>query len=399
MRSSDNLGPLAAAMKKFFLKINKEHPDIIFVASANNYHEELNGSNNMFGLKVPNLITVGALDREGEAAGYSSFGNHGEVEISACGKNMVEVGKNWQGTSFTAPQVSAVIAIMKSINPDLKADEIKKIIIETGSTTVNGKQVPQNLGGRCLRADDAILRVINDLRKKDGKQPLTKEDLLNLSNLGLKSSGGPKDFKITASVKSVFPDDGTPLEIDVAGGNFLLDGDKVKTLSSPGDATWTVTKPDNETILTVKVTRLDAGNCKTILLTSLIEAKDLAGQWNGTVVAESWSASSDLIRKYAAGTIEPEMGKVKTLTLDVTYKSEGSVGIALYVKGGKPIPTQTFSFNDGKLHSEFSMHMYKYTYNAAVTRQGNRIELSGTWSSNSGMINMSGTWSAGLDTE
>jgi hypothetical protein len=382
----------------------KEHPDVIFVGAAGNSNEDISSIPNMWGHDLPNLITVGSLNHEGQPSSYTNYsGSLAEVTISACGTNIHENGQVTGGTSFAAPQVSGVIAIMKSINPDLSASEIKKILVETASKTVNGKEIqikdPQNRGGKlspCLRADEAILRVINDLRKKNGEPELKLEDLVNLGNVNLTSSGGPEEFTVTATINKTTPEGGTTLEIYISGGTFNMSDEKVKTLNSPGSVTWVIKKPDLETVLHVKVKRFDTDNCKVVLLKSVVNAKTLLGKWDGEIVPVNWSSSNDLIRQYSASTMDAIMGVPKPLTLFMEYVDENNVLITLKVEGGKVIPQKKFTFTKNKLHSEFYFDMHNYTYDAEIKEETDKITLKGKWKTvtYNNTVTMNGTWTA-----
>jgi serine protease len=82
----------------------------------------------------PGVIAVGAHDREGKRASFSNYGN--SVTISAPGVKIGStvdaglfspVGASWielEGTSMAAPYVSAAIALLKSVKPELTNQEI-----------------------------------------------------------------------------------------------------------------------------------------------------------------------------------------------------------------------------------------------------------------------------------
>ncbi len=385
------------AMKSFLEKIYKKYPDVLFVAAAGNFSKELKIglTFDYWSHNLPNLIVVGALDQEGKQSNYTNFGTgNGEITLSACGSIVSEYNELQKGTSYAAPQVSGVAAIMKSINPKLTAEEIKKILIETASKTVNGIEVPSKLGAGCLRADEAVLRVINNLRIEEGKDPLKMEDLIGLANLEVTSSGGPEEFLVTATINKTSPEGGTSLEIDISGGNYSMSEEKIKTINSPGSVGWTIKKPDLESILRVKVKRLDTDNCRVILLKSQINPKDLVGQWEGEVVAVGWSSSSELISKYTAPTIESVIGIPKPLTINVEYVDEKNLLIALKVEGGKAIPKQNFSFINNKLHSVFFFGMHTYTYDAIVKEENDKYTIDGKWTTvtYNNTVTMNGTW-------
>jgi hypothetical protein len=309
-RLTANNATTCQAYKLFFEKMNKEYPNVVFVATAGNEGGGVDGTNRgPGGISVPNLITVGALDQDGDRAkaddwGYDekdlkkwyqeglndgsitknttyqgyvdslAFGSNyatgnGEVTLSAVGTD-VPVGLDPKGkavtsngTSVAAPQVTGAIALMQSINPKLSAEQIKKILNETKASEVerdgNKVTVPANVGGGILRVDDAVLKVINDMRKAKDKNAveLKKEDLLAMGSIKITASGGPEDYVITASVSAVGPGK-TGIRIETSG-NGVLEGSKTQNISAPGKVSWKLTKMSGGG--TIKVFRSDTGGC------------------------------------------------------------------------------------------------------------------------------------------
>lgn len=117
-------------------------PDILFVVAAGNednnaaFHESLPGT-----IALPNVIGVGAVDRAGAAANFTSFGKHvalyGKgVELEALipgGERIVA-----SGTSFAAPQVTNLAAKLLALNPKLTTAEVVDLIrdgADTGNDT------------------------------------------------------------------------------------------------------------------------------------------------------------------------------------------------------------------------------------------------------------------------
>ena len=77
------------------------------------------------------VFTVGSIDNKGH---YSIFSNHGEeVDFVAPGHNIEfpDSKKVVYGTSFSAPFVSAAAAMVLAVEPDLKVNQVKKILIES----------------------------------------------------------------------------------------------------------------------------------------------------------------------------------------------------------------------------------------------------------------------------
>ncbi len=89
-----------------------------------------------------NVITVGALNPEYGSEMVASFSNYGKinVDIFAPGKDIYSPRTNNKydyimGTSFAAPAVSGIAALIRSYYPKLKASQVKKIIMDSGLST------------------------------------------------------------------------------------------------------------------------------------------------------------------------------------------------------------------------------------------------------------------------
>ena len=87
---------------------------------------------------MDNVITVGAVDYNGNIACFSNFGE--EVDFVAPGYNVEVYGsKNISsgepdyvsGTSFSAPFVTSATAIVLSVNPELSPDDVKNELIKS----------------------------------------------------------------------------------------------------------------------------------------------------------------------------------------------------------------------------------------------------------------------------
>lgn len=270
---------IAKAFKKYIDKMAVEKPDVLFVAAAGNDNHELTGDNDYWGYKSPNLVTVGITNEDGTKNEKSNYaGPDGEITLSAYGNVLAERNTSIFGSSFCAPQVTGVVALMRSLNPNLSAAQIKNILTTSASKTINGKSVDPLTGAGCLNAEDAIFSVIKDLKKDES---LTKESLLNLASLELTAKGGPREFTVTASVKAV-SEKGTKFSIDISGSNFVLNGSKEQKLSAAGSVSWDVSLGEESKGVTVTVKRLDTDGCAIIFLSSMPEVS-LSGKVTGFV--------------------------------------------------------------------------------------------------------------------
>jgi hypothetical protein len=122
----------------------KSAPGILFVAAAGNANE-----NSTFAeaipadIVLPNLLTVGAVDKAGDEASFTSYGptvkvhaNGYQVESYLPGGDRVALS----GTSMAAPQVTGLAAKMLAVNPKLTPPQLIAIIEKTSEKTADGRR-------------------------------------------------------------------------------------------------------------------------------------------------------------------------------------------------------------------------------------------------------------------
>lgn len=143
--------------------------------------------------ELPSVIGVGATSVLNDVTSYSNYGSNidiiapgggsgndnliGILSLDLVGDTGVsissdEMGANyafWEGTSFSAPTVTAVIALMLSENPNLTPDQIRQILIDTADKVglvnvnydINGFDTYRAYGK--INASAAIQLAINAL--------------------------------------------------------------------------------------------------------------------------------------------------------------------------------------------------------------------------------------------
>lgn len=339
----------SAMMSNFLEIMHKRYPKVVFVGAAGNTNQALDGNNDLWGKNLPNLITVGALNNDGGQAkaddwadpslieesyqqylangslqpgttkeqfidmvllGSNVAGEGGEITLSACGTGvpvgLTPDGKTVtvNGTSFAAPQVVGAIALIRSINPNLSAEEIKALLVATAAREVKHgdatNTVPENMGAGVLRVDEAVLKVINDLRAGAPDDPgypklppLTRERLLGTSRVDLQATGEGKNYTLIAKIPAALGA-GCDLKIE-ANGQHSMTGATVQTVSVGGEATWKITLMEEEVF--VRVSRLDNEACANLTLkpqgvvAGEISLEELAGTWRGTTMLEEATVS------------------------------------------------------------------------------------------------------------
>lgn len=291
---------LAAAYRKFFEKMAKDHPDVTFVCAAGNEKGELSKTNYWpagAGSGLSNVITVGNVMNDGDEATSSNLaGPDGEVTIAAPGHEVVQGtddagdpitnqyevgGKHYGGgTSAAAPQVSAAAALLLSLKPDLTSERIKEILTQTA------RPGPDAMGGGILAIEEAVLMVINEVRadREPKLPPLTREQLENMGVIdAVATSGDQPDVYSVRGILASVPDNGTQVTITASGG-ATVDGDTTRSIAAAGEVEWPkVTIKGGQG--TVTVARKDSGASSVITWTPP-DVGPVDGHWEGELIQD-----------------------------------------------------------------------------------------------------------------
>lgn len=383
----------------FFRRMHAKFPGVVFVAAAGNDGGGTNGKNDWpGGIPAPNLITVGGVDRQGrqwEGSEYEAEG--GEITIAAPAVD-IPIGVGWDGNtvkdtgnSFAAPMVSGAVALLKSINPDLTAEQIKQVLVETAAPG------PEQLGGGLLRVDEAALRVINDLREDANppQEPLDKETLLGLNRIhGELTPAGLLDFKVTASVDAVRPDGGTALTAEVTGEG-TISGDSPVALQGRRSATWTLTVPQEGAIPTVRVCRTDVGACCNLTP----QPATIDGHYLGTITIETVQAPPDEIERYGIDPSQFIGVTAYTMEIDLTTNANGSRMINAAITNN--FNGLTFWTGEVPLIQQGDQVSWEiseeghWEWHGTVSQVGDTVRITGTFSGPAyDTGSMTGTWEA-----
>ncbi len=130
--------------KKALMDAFASAPEILFVTSAGNANQDSTFAEAIpADFVLPNLITVGAVDKAGDEAPFTSYGptvkvhaNGYQVESYLPGGDRVA----FSGTSMSSPQVTGLAAKMLAVNPKLTPSEVIAIIQETAEKTADGRR-------------------------------------------------------------------------------------------------------------------------------------------------------------------------------------------------------------------------------------------------------------------
>ena len=123
---------------------------IVVVAAAGNAAGDSDTSV-MFPASVPGVISVGAVDQNGDVASFSATL---DVDIWAGGDGVITGGhypEGWYwswGTSYAAPHVTATVAMMKAVNRSLQPAQIEEILAATALRTGEHSVLRGGISGR-----------------------------------------------------------------------------------------------------------------------------------------------------------------------------------------------------------------------------------------------------------
>ncbi|MFZ5988714.1 MAG: S8 family serine peptidase, partial [Bacillota bacterium] len=135
-----------AALEEVIVK----SPDILFVCASGN--DKLDTDRYPVYpacLNLPNTISVAAVNNTGVEAGFSNYGS--KIDVAAPGNYIYSTypGNAFvyvNGTSFAAPYVSGVAALLRSYRPDITSEELKGSIKSSVKILSSLKQVVNTSG-------------------------------------------------------------------------------------------------------------------------------------------------------------------------------------------------------------------------------------------------------------
>jgi hypothetical protein len=199
--------------EELFEKLSRDYPMLLFIFSAGNDGMEIDGNiripNGLPNGPLPNSITVGNIMNNGAICNSSNRNKDNEyVTLAAPGEQAVwgrdNLGRTineWGGTSMAVPQVAAAACLIRSINPELRATDIKNIIIDTGYNDIDGVAAPPELGGRVISIDNAVKMAIDKRSEKIEAIPDARPNI-ELSDDIMKTTSDFKDVDYRGPVKS-----------------------------------------------------------------------------------------------------------------------------------------------------------------------------------------------------
>ena len=123
-------------------------PEILFITAAGNSNQNASFAEDApADIVLPNLLTVGAVDKAGDEASFTSYGptvkvhaNGYQVESYLPGGDRVA----YSGTSMASPQVANLAGKILAVNPALTPPQVIDIIVSTADKTPDGRRTLVN---------------------------------------------------------------------------------------------------------------------------------------------------------------------------------------------------------------------------------------------------------------
>lgn len=137
--------------------------DVLVVASAANGAKQ--GDPVTYPASYPTVLAVGAIDSTGAHADFSQIGPY--VGLVAPGVDVISIGPGgrgqWQGsgTSYAAPFVAGVAALVRAYHPELTAEQVKHRLEATADHPATDLPDPQ-LGWGTVNPMAAVTAVLPD---------------------------------------------------------------------------------------------------------------------------------------------------------------------------------------------------------------------------------------------
>ena len=119
-------------------------PGILFVTAAGNSNEDASFVEDIpAAIVLPNLLTVGAVDKAGDEASFTSYGS--TVKVHANGYQVESVIPGGEklaesGTSMASPQVVNLAAKILVVNPKLTPEQVIALIRDNADKTSDGRR-------------------------------------------------------------------------------------------------------------------------------------------------------------------------------------------------------------------------------------------------------------------
>ncbi|WP_277680231.1 S8 family serine peptidase, partial [Gracilibacillus dipsosauri] len=201
---------------------------VLVAASGNDSKQEVG-----YPAAHPSVISVGATNQNDRIATFSNYGN--SMDITAPGVDIYsthhsEKYAKGEGTSFSAPIVSAIAGLLKAKNPEWSNTEIEWALL-AGANSLSGKEWDSTFGYGMINAFNSLSLTL----PKWEDAPNRKKDAQLLSETTIHEA---IDYPSDTDWFSMIVEDGASVTIDITQQNQT--NDLVVILHEPNGNTYKI---------------------------------------------------------------------------------------------------------------------------------------------------------------
>ncbi|HLL53839.1 MAG TPA: S8 family serine peptidase [Myxococcaceae bacterium] len=172
---------------KAMVEAMKAHPEVLFVASAGNDGNDINGYNADRYLKkhtLDNFVVVSAADQDGKKASYSNYGKpwatHAGIGSNVLSSTPGGKYEAMSGTSMASPNVAAAAAKAMLLDPGLTPAQVKTLLADVTQAEAQWDPLV-NSAGRVDSRAAYTLAAITGVVRREGISAEAAADKLQLS--------------------------------------------------------------------------------------------------------------------------------------------------------------------------------------------------------------------------
>lgn len=340
----------------------------------------------------PEAMAVGSTTDDDGSSGFSNPGP--EVEVSAPGSNILSTGigdtySTSDGTSFAAPYVGALAALIRSRNPGLPATEVRQLIIDTAED-IYTPGFDERTGWGRINAFEAVSGAANS----DGTLSLDApayacEDLVGLTVSDIDIAGAGT---ISIPIRSDTEAGGESVTLSEIGGASGVFRGSIVTEAGPATADGVLQVAHGDTIVAEYIDADDGmggtGVVKTRTATVDCVAPVISGVGSQDITNTSatiaWTTDEPATSTLRYGDVPPPAQEVHSGAF-LTYRAANLQGLAecttyhYEVESADPLGNATIDDNGGSLFT-FETYGFYPGIGTVPCHQGQvELDRSGTY--------------------
>ena len=204
------------ATREEIARLLEDNDALLIVSAANTHGDNDYSPMDPANIDSPNIIVVAASDNTGKLTHWSHYGVT-SVDLAAPGVGIVTTtldGKyaSQTGTSYSAPIVAGVAALLLSVRPDLSARELRAILLASVTPLANGRATNRQGLPLAKLVTDGVVNAATAMQLAGQPRPLPILHALYLDDTTLGNGNGVIDsgerFEVVITLEDAWPNSG-----------------------------------------------------------------------------------------------------------------------------------------------------------------------------------------------